>query len=1117
MKFEKHFGNTIAIFKHFSRIMRLSVLFLFIGISFVSAHSTYSQSTLFTLNRNDITLRELFNEIERRSEFIFFYSVDALEEGRIVNVNVKDQPIDKILDRVFAGTDNVYVIDERQIYVSRKESPAVQQQNRVKVSGVITDQTGEPVIGANILEKGVAGNGTVSDATGAFSLNVNPGATLTVSYIGYKTQDVRANAQGSLKITLIEDSETLEEVVVVGYGTMRKSDLTGSITQISAGDIAIAGVSNPIQAIQGRAPGVAVMTTNGPGSTPSLRIRGNGSIDAGSEPLYVVDGFPLMDNDLNAINPNDIESIEILKDASSTAIYGSRGSNGVIMVTTKSGSIGRNNLNINAYSGVQTPDRLPEMISGQTFIDFINAGYTYKSGKPIYDATHPAPSYNTDWQREIVKPSAMVSDYSLSFNGGNSATSYLLSAGIYSQEGILAASGYDRYSLRANLSHAFSNWLTVGTHIQATHSIRNNRDNPTANIFRWGWPTFPVKNPDGSWFYAKDDPYISTFLENRWNPVAEANETEDKSTQDRLLGDVFAEFTLFKNLKFKTNFGYDLSNVKNYNYSTSLSVGNYDKKTGSGGQGHNRQDTKISENILTYTNEWNKHRLTATGVYSWQEYTYESMALSGSGFSEDATGAYDMSKADPQSIKFSTDKYSSELQSLTARLSYSYDYKYLLTVTGRYDGSSRFGKNNKWGFFPSIGVGWRIEQESFMESLHDIVTSAKLRASYGVTGNQEIGNYQSIPKLESARMIYNDVPLEGYYETLGNSNLKWERAVQLDLGLDLMLFNRLELTLDYYNRTTRDLLYSVPIPSTSGFTTMLSNIGGVNNKGVELNLRYRVLDEPLKLTVGGNISKNVNKITELYGDVTSIRIGESSNGMAKYLCVGDPVTGVWGRESAGIIRTDEQLAAYQKIVASAQKGEEMYVDQNNDGRIDADDYICWGSTVPNFLYGLSLNLEYKGITLDIYGQGAYDYTSDAAIDNSQFGDGAIGYATSTDNYMLYGENQILSNVYVPTVYAYERMWSETNPDGTFPRAGAKGVYFSDRTHAHWSYFILKNIVLGYDLKNLFKNTAWVKGLKVNFNVQNPFSYATHRGYNPENGDVTYPWIRSYTLGINFNF
>ncbi|MDR3219321.1 MAG: TonB-dependent receptor [Dysgonamonadaceae bacterium] len=987
----------------------------------------------------------------------------------------------------------------------------------IAVQGIVKDVTGEGLIGVSVVEKGRSTNGISTDLNGNYTLNVANNAILVFSYIGYTTQSIEVKGRTIVNIVLEEDTKALEEVVVVGYGTMRKSDLTGSVTQVRASDIAATSVSNPIEALQGRAAGVMVMTANSPGSTPAIRIRGSGSIDASNEPLYVVDGFPLIDGDLNIINPNDIASIEILKDASSTAIYGSRGANGVIMITTKSGNKGRNDLNFSAYYGVQTPDRKVDLVQGQTFIDFLNEGYLYKTGKPVYGTTIPTPNYNVNWQDEVISDNAAIQDYSLSFSGGQDKTNYVLSADIFSQDGIMLASGFDRYSLRANLSHEFRKWLTVGTHLQAAYSIRDRSENPTGNIFRWGWPTFPVKNPDNSWYYAKDDPAISGYLENRWNPVADASEIVDSSTRDRLMGDVFAEFSFLDHFKFKTNFGYDVSNVKGYTYNSSKSAGNFDIGKGSGGNSHNKRTTMITENILTYSNIWNKHRFSATGVYSFQDYYFESLSISGSGFSNDVTGAYNMALADPASIKFSTNKYSSRLVSFTGRVTYSYADKYLLTATGRNDGSSRFGANTKWGFFPSFGLGWRIDQESFMEESRNTLSNAKLRMSYGLTGNQDIGNYNSLSRLNLSNMIYDDKPLEGYAETIGNQNLKWEKTKQFDIGLDIGLWNRVDITLDYYHRITTDLLYNVPIPSTSGYNRMLSNIGEVKNQGIEFSVGVNVLDGPLKWDIGGNISKNKNEVVKLYGDVQSVRIGASSNGMAKYLRVGDPVSGLWGRESAGIIRTEEQLAAYRKIVSTANLGEEMYVDRNGDNLIDEDDYICIGSTVPEFYYGFSTNLSYKNISLDVYGQGAYNFTSDAAIDNSQFGGKAIGFASSTDNYMLYGENQILANVYIPSVYAYERMWSERNPNGTFPRAGAKGVYFSDRTHGHWRYFIVKNIVLGYDFRNTLKAANWMKTCKVYFNIQNPFSFANHRGYNPENGDVTYPWIRSYTLGLSVNF
>jgi len=604
-----------------------------------------------------------------------------------------------------------------------------------------------------------------------------------------------------------------------------------------------------------------------------------------------------------------------------------------------------------------------------------------------------------------------------------------------------------------------------------------------------------------------------------WNPVADASEVTDQTTTDRLLGDVFVQLNPVKNLTFKTNFGVDISNSKNYSYSTSKSVGGIDTGTGGGGQSYNRQTTKLTESILTYSNVWNdKHRFTGTGVYSYQDYKYESLEIEGSGFTNDATGAHDMTLADPESITYDSDKYSNKLISFTARVAYSYDDKYMLTATGRYDGSSRFGANNKWGFFPSVGLSWRVNQESFMDEIKSTISNLKLRTSYGITGNQEIGNYESLAQMSSAYYIYNDTPILGFKESIGNPDLKWERTAQINLGADIGLWNKIDLTFDYYKRQTTDLLYDVPIPTTSGYSSMLENIGEVENNGFEFSIRAKLLDGPFKWDVTGNISKNHNKITKLYGDVTEINLGNSSSGLAKYLKVGEPVTGIWARESAGIIKTQEQLEAYQTIRSAANLGEEMYVDQDDSKSIDTKDYICIGSTEPDLFYGLSTSLEYKNFRLDIYGQGAYHYASMSTISYSAFGDYSIGYASTTSgtsSYFLYGENQFENRIYIPSRYAYKRMWSENNPDGTFPRPGAKGVYASDRTNGDWSYFLLKNIRLSYQFdQSLFK---WLNNFTVYMNAQNIATWANHRGYNPENGDDTYPWAKTMIFGIDVKF
>jgi TonB-linked SusC/RagA family outer membrane protein len=1104
------------------RIMKLTALISFCFIV-TAAASSYSQSTRLNLKLNNATVKQVLNQIETESEFVFLYNLNELDENRKVNINLEGASINEVLDEILKDQNLNYTIYDRQVIIRSSgqngfRSQTTQQQQRV--SGKVTGASGEPIPGVTVVIQGT-NNGTITGSDGSYTLNnVTKGSVLVFSFVGLVSQEVRFEGQSVVNVRMIEETIGIEEVVAVGYGTMKKSDLTGAITQVKAGDLSTVSVSNPIQALQGRASGVAVLTNNAPGSSPTLRIRGSGSINAKNDPLYVVDGFPLMNADLNDINPSDIESMEILKDASSSAIYGSRGANGVVIITTKKGKKGKNDLSVNSYYGIQTPERLVDMLGRDEFISFVNEAYTYSKGNPVYSSSNPAPDYDTDWQDAIIRDRAAIQEHTITFDGGNDRTSYMLSGGIFSQTGLLPASGFDKYTMRTNLSHEFRNWLTVGTHFQYSSATQNVRDNPTGNMFRFGWPTMPVKNEDGSWYYSFLDPQHDSYIEGKWNPVADASEVTDETVRNRVLGDVFAEFSIHKNLKFKTNFGVDISDTKGYNYQTSKSSGGLSSGgKGLGGQSSAKMTSKLTENILSYSNVWNDiHRLAVTGVYSWQDYEYESMSIDGSGFENDATEAHDMTLADRESVTYSSTKYGNKLISWTARASYSYNDKYMITATGRYDGSSRFGENNKWGFFPSLGFGWKIDQESFLKN-NPVISNLKLRASFGITGNQEIANYASLPQLTSVYYVFANTLLQGFTESIGNSDLRWERTTQYDAGLDLGLWNKLDVTVDYYKRTTNDLLYSVPIPTTSGYSSILDNIGEVSNKGIEAFVRAQVFDRDFKWSVGGNVSVNKNKITELYGDVEKITLGTSSNGYARFLEVGKPVNAVYTRESAGIIRNDEQLAEYRTIRSTANLGEEMYVNHTDDNSIGTDDYICIGSPEPKFFYGLSTNLAYKKLSLDIYGQGAHDYATVAGIDNSAFGSTSIsiGYASSTDSYLMYGENQILNQNYQPSKYAYERMWSESNPNGTFPRAGAKDVYFSDRTSANWSYFIVKNIRLGYDFSSSIRNVNWIKQLTVYVNAQNYISFANHRGYNPENGDTTYPWAKTLIFGINAKF
>lgn len=882
-----------------------------------------------------------------------------------------------------------------------KDGEATQQAN--KVTGIVKDANGEPIIGANVTVKGQS-IGTITDIDGRFVLDAPKDAVLQITYIGYISQEVKVSGKKGLNIVLKEDTETLDEVVVIGYGTAKKSDLTGATAQIKPEALTSSVVGNALESLQGKAAGVAVFNDNKPGASPSIRVRGSGSITASNEPLYVVDGFPLMDGNISDLNPSDIESMEILKDASSTAIYGSRGANGVVMITTKKGKSGTKNLSVNTSVGVQMPGRLANLISGEDFINFMNAGYKNQGSNMPFSNTSSTYTTDTNWEKEILENSSLLQDYSITFDGSSNKTNYMLSTGFYNQEGLLKAQNYQKYTFHGNLQHSFNKWLTVGANTQFTYSIQDVFDSALIDIYRYGWPTENVKNEDDTYNISS---MHNTYILYPWNPVLDMNETTTQFTTNRFLGTLFAEIQLMKDLKYRLNLGVDLKNTRKYNYVGSESAVN--KASGLKGNGYNnwnKRFSKVMENILTYNHTWNKHRLTATAVYSWQDFTYEDINLSGSGFENDLTGAWSMGLADKSSVSWGTNKYSNKLISFTGRVSYVYDDKYLLTATSRWDGSSRFGANNKWGYFPSVGLGWRLSQESFLKE-NKVITNLKIRGSFGITGNQEIGNYKSLAQLTGSNYTDGSSVIYGFKESIGNGDLKWERTTQFDLGFDLSLWNRMDIVFDYYTRNTNDLLYNVPIPSTSGYSSILSNIGKVTNKGWELSVGGNIMqNKDFNLYASVNVTYNQNKIKELYGGVDEVAVRYEAGGLARVLKVGNSVDAIYARHSLGIIKTQEQLDEYKKKVpntaANAQLGDEMYEDIDGDGSISSNDYVCLGSVQPKYFYGLNLSMEYKGFGLSVYGQGGHKYASIAGAEDYYANNSAwaMSYANLT-SYLLY--------------------------------------------------------------------------------------------------------------------
>ena len=1112
------YQESIVEIKHLFRMMRNTLLALFVFAGTAFATESYSQTMKVTVVADNVSTGKVISEIEKQTDYLFVYNVNEVNLKRNVKVNAQNKSVAEVLNKVFEGTDIYYAMEGKNIMLmsKAKDGEAAQQAN--KVTGIVKDANGEPVIGANVTVKGQS-IGTITDIDGRFVLDAPKDAVLQITYIGYVPQEVKVSGKKELNVVLKEDTETLDEVVVIGYGTAKKSDLTGATAQIKPEALTSSVVGNALESLQGKAAGVAVFNDNKPGASPSIRVRGSGSITASNEPLYVVDGFPLMDGNISDLNPSDIESMEILKDASSTAIYGSRGANGVVMITTKKGKSGTKNLSVNTSVGVQMPGCLANLISGEDFINFMNAGYKNQGSNIPFSGIPSTYTTDTNWEKEILENSSLLQDYSITFDGSSNKTNYMLSTGFYNQEGLLKAQNYQKYTFHGNLQHSFNKWLTVGANTQFTYSIQDVFDSALIDIYRYGWPTENVKNEDDTYNISS---MHNTYILYPWNPVLDMNETTTQFTTNRFLGTLFAEMQLMKDLKYRLNLGVDLKNTRKYNYVGSESAVN--KASGLKGNGYNNWNkgfSKVMENILTYNHTWNKHRLTATAVYSWQDFTYEDINLSGSGFENDLTGAWSMGLADKSSVSWGTNKYSNKLISFTGRVSYVYDDKYLLTATSRWDGSSRFGANNKWGYFPSVGLGWRLSQESFLKE-NKVITNLKIRGSFGITGNQEIGNYKSLAQLTGSNYTDGSSVIYGFKESIGNGDLKWERTTQFDLGFDLSLWNRMDIAFDYYTRNTNDLLYNVPIPSTSGYSSILSNIGKVTNKGWELSVGGNIMqNKDFNLYASVNVTYNQNKIKELYGGVDEVAVRYEAGGLARVLKVGNSVDAIYARHSLGIIKTQEQLDEYKKKVpntaANAQLGDEMYEDIDGDGSISSNDYVCLGSVQPKYFYGLNLSMEYKGFGLSVYGQGGHKYASIAGAEDYYANNSAwaMSYANLT-SYLLYGENQISNNVYIPTQYAYEHMWSPENPNGNYPTAGAHDVYLSDRTNANWKYFILRNIQFNYDLAPLL-NIKSVKSLKVNLNFQNFVTFANHRGYNPINGDTSNPWAKSIILGINAKF
>jgi TonB-dependent starch-binding outer membrane protein SusC len=1119
--------------------MKITVIQIFIAvfITVISiAGDLNGQNPLekqITLKEENVELKKMLNKIERIAQVKFAYSPFIVNASQHVSIVAKDRQLGDVLASLLTPLNISFEVISGRISLFKsaaKDSTSSTNDDSdidypantaIQVSGNVLDENSQSLPGVNVLEKGTT-NGTSTDQDGRFTITVtDESAVIVVSFIGYTTQEIVAGKQTELTVTLKPDIKSLEEVVVVGYGTQKKGDLTGSVSKVKEGEIKAIPVVALDRAMQGRAAGVLVTANSArPGGGSTIRIRGTGSVNAGNEPLYVIDGYPT--GDLNSINPNDIESLEILKDASATAIYGSRGSNGVVIVTTKRGTTDQSAIDFDSYYGVQTVRYKIPLLNSQDYARFVNEARINGGGSAYFDGSatdRPLPeniTQNTDWQDEVLRQ-APIQSYQLSLSGGENKTRYAISSSYFDQQGIVLNSYFKRYTLRANLDREVSAKLKVGLSMQGAYTTSNSARTETDGGANSGVtnaalnfaPHFQVYNPDGS--YNRYQGVLNGNLVD--NPVGLAKEITNQFNVFRLLANTYLDFRIIEGLNFRTTFGADLNNGKS-NFYAPRKIGLGANTNGSASISTFQNLNWLNENTLSYSKTINQdHSLSALLGYTIQGYKNESVTANGANFSNDFATYNNLGAgATLQASSSTVSKWA--LASYLARVNYDFKNRYLLTLTARRDGSSRFGENNKFGFFPSAAFAWKVTNEGFMQNQR-IISDLKLRVSYGVSGNQEIGDYRYYSTIVNTSAALGNPSLlnnGGAPNAIANPDLKWETNAQLDIGVDAsFLNNRVQLTADVYRKVTSDLLFSVNVPVTSGYTTSLQNIGEVENKGIELELKTINVDKGgFKWISEFNLAFNQNKILTLDGR-SQFTAGEGSGHLQVFntvlLKVGEPLGNFYGRQVDGLFQTTDDIAASAQ--PTAKPGDLKYKDINGDGRIDDNDRTIIGNGLPDSFGGFNNTFTYKGFELNVFMQGS-------------FGNSILNFGRF-DLYNLNGNNNQSADVL--------NRWTPANTDTEIPRANSTGGQriLSSFHIEDGSYIRIKNISFSYSLPASLTERINIRKAKIYVAAQNWFTYTDYKGFDPEVsrfGTTSisqgmdyggYPTAKTILVGLNLKF
>lgn len=1101
-------------FKQIFRIMRISTFLLMVCVFCSYAGNAHSQNAKVSIRMNNVKLDKILNEIENQTDYLFIYN-NQVDINKITSVKVKNEAVAQVLDRILSGTGINYELEGTHIILTTEAIKDLHAQQQAKtVTGTVTDVSGEPIIGANIRIKGTT-TGTITDIDGNFSIEAEPQSVIEVSYIGYLTQETVINNQKSIRFLLKEDTKTLDEVVVIGYGVQKKADLTGSVANINTEKLNTQSNANIGQALQGKIAGVDIVSQGGaPGSGTRIMVRGIGTLNNAS-PLYIVDGMYM--NSIDHINPNDIASIDVLKDASSAAIYGSRAANGVIIVTTKEGSNteGKPIIDLSVNLGISTASKFLDMLDAKGWAEVTTIA-RQAIGKPALDmATDLANKPDNDWQDIMFRP-ALMQNYNLSVKGGGKYSTYYTGLGYFNQDGIVKGTNYQRYNIQSKNDYK-RGIFSAGTNLIISFS----HDKPLHQELRGGMIGTILQSVPTLEKYddTREGGYGGTYgdVVNIPHPLAiiDDNIMDRYNENVKIFANLYAQIELFKGLKYKLNLTPDFSfeRYKNYlnKYDFGLATNSITQLT----ERQRRRRNILVENLLTFDRTFGEHKISALAGYTYQDSRFRHIQAYGEGLPQG------LEEIDAATTNRSNEgnSWRSVLTSILGRVFYSYQNKYLFTATIRRDGSSKFGKNNRYGYFPSFSLGWNVAEEKFMENVHWL-DQLKLRGGYGVLGNQEIDNYQYSSTITTG-INYPDGNgglLQGAFPiNFANPDIKWEETAMTNVGIDFMAFNnRLSLTADYYVKNTKDILLTVPIPiSSGGANDPIRNAGKIRNNGFEFNLGW--MDQPNPdISYGINLigSFNKNKVIAMGSESGSIKGGSTNQNITtSETKAGYPIGGYWLISTAGYFNSQEEVDAYakdgKKIQPAAEPGDIKFVDANNDGVINDDDRVFQGSPFPDFTFALNGNMRYKNFDLSIGLQGV-------------LGNKIYNATRQTLEDVTKGSNFLASCL---------DYWTPENKNASHPRLtwddpNRNTRAESDRYLENGSYLRLRSVQLGYTFPQ-----TWFKGAiqhaRVYINAENLFTITSYSGYSPDvNADnanyrgfdnFIYPTNRTFMLGLNVTF